>query len=883
LKYDVLNNNIRNVEGFPRGDGPKLVANRLKEKMHEYVAKYYPTSVNGSTYGYANGLPYRGFDENGNMTTFIQDENGFTKYDVRPSGMQTAGSGVAGSATSVSTSGPSLNDNPLVAGINNIASTAADYLGYKWADQLDLSDTTFTGKLSNMMQIFNGIANNALESILTGKEYESVFGYYNGSNGGFAQNDGNIVTGSSHIPRYILVKNGRIKGAEAYLDVGDLDLNDDSVLTSIAEDVVREFYPQYKEYMEGKQTPDGKTLTAKPPYDENPEVWKSDVESYKTQIKDIVRNNQYVDGRYYHLSDPDSNETIIMPAWLDKDEIIRRMKTEYPLKSYKANHPDMENADNSYDAMINDWYRTSIEGMRPNGSAHPVQFYDGSGMPITQNDVIHGNAIKLPNGSRVIVPSALKGSYASDDASSTMTWEVKVPNDNPIEIANTMLPKSNVNNDYTPDPGVAFDGDTARSKLSNQYGIVSIPTGYPQGVRDPYDVDNPDPTYVRGAVVPPITTDLFTRKTPNQTLDIQSLHTLFRDVRKFPPINSEKMNQLIDSLAPSDSPFRGMGQDFVDASNMSGLDPRFLLVQSGIESAWGKSYLATNRGNLFGIGHDGLGAAERSLKFLNPDGSISYRKSLLMGSEWISRNHMNSTKYTIPNAAPALMGWNSGHTYGDPADYGKTGFTWRTGYGNTIAATLHKTEGYGEAEGYGDPYANPSFDTGSMEKDIMGDKTLNRILGNFDKIDTSAENEGDFSEGFGNISSVNTRDDHSSSNMNINASRSYSPRANITTNDNSRSEIDVNVDLNKLENGTASMIKLLEKIVLNTSKMRNSSTVINNNNYESVGYGNATTKGSEKVQNVTIVNNENSKINNNHTDKMRLIHERIAKSPRNYL
>lgn len=850
LKYDVLNNNIRNVEGFPRGDGPKLVASRLKEKMHEYVAKYYPTSVNGSTYGYANGLPYRGFDDNSNMTTFIQDENGFTKYDVRPSGMQTAGSGVAGSAASVSTSGPSLNDNTLTTGINGVTATADDYKGYKWADQLDLSDTTFTGKLGNMMQIFNGIANNALESILTGKEYQSVFGFYNGSGGAAAQYDGNLVAGTSHTPKYILVKNGRIKGAEAYVDVGDLDIHDDEVLSSVAMDIVKEFYPDYKKHMEDKGLPPRQSP------EENPDAWKADVDAYKTQIKETVRNNQFVDGKYYHVSDADSNETLIIPAWLDKEEITRRLRSEYPIKSYKSSHPDDDDPDAGYSKFINDWYRSSIEGVSTDGRTHPIQLFDSSGLPISQSDIISADKIKLPSGARVIVPSALKGSYASDNASSSMTWDVKVPNGMPLEYAQTGYKMTKVGDgsyDYIDDPGPGFTGDTAYSKISNAYGPAAIPEGWSSIERislDKFDTNKYD------------------------------AHTLFRDVRKFPPITADRMNELIPKITNSEV-YQGQGQTFIDASNISGIDPRFLLVQSGIESDWGRSDLARKKSNYFGItAYDG--SAYSSGTSFTKNGVSDFRTGILNGAQWISRNHINraSGDY-IPKAAPALLGWNDGHIYGN--GYSSSGIPGRTAYGQGLAATLIKTEGYGEAEGYGDPYANPTFDTSGVQKELMEDKSLNRILGNFDKIDTSADNSSDFAEGFGNISSVNSRDDHSSSNMNINASRSYSPRANITTNDNSRSEIDVNVDLNKLENGTASMIKLLEKIVLNTSKMRNSSTVINNNNYESAGYGNATTKGSEKVQNVTIVNNENSKINNNHTDKMRLIHERIAKSPRNYL
>jgi hypothetical protein len=81
------------------------------------------------------------------------------------------------------------------------------------------------------------------------------------------------------------------------------------------------------------------------------------------------------------------------------------------------------------------------------------------------------------------------------------------------------------------------------------------------------------------------------------------------------------------------------------------------------------------------------------------------------------------------------------------------------------------------------------------------------------------------------------------------------------------------------------MVSLLEKIARNTgtkvSPSRSETTIINNNTTTSAGYGsgNSSSNDNQKTNTQTIVR-DNSKINNNHVDKFRKIHDLVAKSPR---
>ena len=109
-----------------------------------------------------------------------------------------------------------------------------------------------------------------------------------------------------------------------------------------------------------------------------------------------------------------------------------------------------------------------------------------------------------------------------------------------------------------------------------------------------------------------------------------------QNLAKFSPVTAEQMNAWIASKNSS-SPFNGHGDYFIEASEKSGLDPRYLLAHAAVESGWGTSRISQKYHNYFGIG------AFDS----NPDNSKNYnnngmRAGIVNGAIWIAKNYYSS-------------------------------------------------------------------------------------------------------------------------------------------------------------------------------------------------------------------------------------------------
>jgi cell wall-associated NlpC family hydrolase len=107
---------------------------------------------------------------------------------------------------------------------------------------------------------------------------------------------------------------------------------------------------------------------------------------------------------------------------------------------------------------------------------------------------------------------------------------------------------------------------------------------------------------------------------------------MHENLGSFSMLTAEQINDFIKKKR-SDSPFVGNGQVFIDAAIASGLDPRYILAHAAVESAWGTSRYARERGNYFGIG------AFDS----NPDNAYTMgdtlRAGIIEGAKWIAKNY----------------------------------------------------------------------------------------------------------------------------------------------------------------------------------------------------------------------------------------------------
>ena len=109
------------------------------------------------------------------------------------------------------------------------------------------------------------------------------------------------------------------------------------------------------------------------------------------------------------------------------------------------------------------------------------------------------------------------------------------------------------------------------------------------------------------------------------------------------------------------SPFQGQGNIFIEASKESGLDPIYIFAHASWESDYGRSYLARDRGNYFGIN-----AIDANPNAAHHMGNTVY-DGIVNGAVWISRNYyqegqtsLNSMIYGHKRYAQAAGAWIKG-------------------------------------------------------------------------------------------------------------------------------------------------------------------------------------------------------------------------------
>ena len=127
-------------------------------------------------------------------------------------------------------------------------------------------------------------------------------------------------------------------------------------------------------------------------------------------------------------------------------------------------------------------------------------------------------------------------------------------------------------------------------------------------------------------------------------------------------VTTEDMNNIIKHFDPSGtSPFQGQGDIFIEASKESGLDPIYIFAHASWESDYGRSYLARDRGNYFGIN-----AIDANPNAAHHMGNTVY-DGIVNGAVWISKNYyqegqtsLNSMIYGHKRYAQAAGAWIKG-------------------------------------------------------------------------------------------------------------------------------------------------------------------------------------------------------------------------------
>ena len=117
--------------------------------------------------------------------------------------------------------------------------------------------------------------------------------------------------------------------------------------------------------------------------------------------------------------------------------------------------------------------------------------------------------------------------------------------------------------------------------------------------------------------------------------------TAFQDLGKFSKLTAADINAWIDRIRP-DSPFAGNGYIFIDASNQTGLDPRYILAHAALESGWGLSDIARDKHNYFGIHAFDNDPYNSALSMGN-----GMREGIVSGAKWIKKNYYDKGQTTL--------------------------------------------------------------------------------------------------------------------------------------------------------------------------------------------------------------------------------------------
>lgn len=114
-----------------------------------------------------------------------------------------------------------------------------------------------------------------------------------------------------------------------------------------------------------------------------------------------------------------------------------------------------------------------------------------------------------------------------------------------------------------------------------------------------------------------------------------------KDLEKYPIFTVDEMNEWIEERAPENSNFIGKGEEFLEASKETDLDPRYLVAHAALESAWGTSNISRDKNNFYGI------AAYNNDPYNSAKTFSSSKSGIMEGAKWIKENYIDKDQDTL--------------------------------------------------------------------------------------------------------------------------------------------------------------------------------------------------------------------------------------------
>jgi len=162
------------------------------------------------------------------------------------------------------------------------------------------------------------------------------------------------------------------------------------------------------------------------------------------------------------------------------------------------------------------------------------------------------------------------------------------------------------------------------------------------GLKDWFKIQTPDGTigWIWGATYESNVGYNVIRYEFDKKNNLASYITLFTPLNSFSNVTAEEINQFINyKVNNRTSVMKNMGHAYIEAQNVSGINPIYLLAHSGLETGWGTSPIVNNKYNFYGIGAIDSNPGENAYTFDSPEGGI------IAGALWIGRNYIFSDHY----------------------------------------------------------------------------------------------------------------------------------------------------------------------------------------------------------------------------------------------
>ena len=123
---------------------------------------------------------------------------------------------------------------------------------------------------------------------------------------------------------------------------------------------------------------------------------------------------------------------------------------------------------------------------------------------------------------------------------------------------------------------------------------------------------------------------------------------LFRDLRKPTNYTAEELNKVYSLMNIQGSRLAGKGEVFKEAEKRYQVNALYLMAHSALESAWGRSQIANDKNNFFGIAAYDTTPYDSAKSFDNVD------KGILGAAKWIRENYIDEGRTHLGNKSSGM-------------------------------------------------------------------------------------------------------------------------------------------------------------------------------------------------------------------------------------